>query len=75
VLAIQTITPMGFYILLLNARTSRGTFAIGINLLTKRVSEKFSIITILLNKEKTLAILIPLTLLPKTTTSCEFKKG
>jgi hypothetical protein len=36
--------PWDPYVLLLHAKTSKGTFEIGINLFRKRVSEKFSII-------------------------------
>jgi hypothetical protein len=56
----------------LHAKTSRGTFAIGINLLKGSASQKSSASSILLNKEKTLAIFDSVYIVAKTTTSCEF---
>jgi hypothetical protein len=72
-LQFKQLHPWDLNVLLLHAKTSRGTFAIGINLLRKRVSEKFSIIYPF-EKGETLAIFDSVYIAAKTTTSCEFFK-
>ncbi len=74
VLAIKTITPMGSNVLLLHAKTSRKTFATGINLLRKHVSKKFSII-FPFEKGENACNYDSADIAAKTTTSCEFEEG
>ncbi len=61
--------------LLLHAKTSRETFAIGIHLLKKRVSEKFSIIYPFWIRKKPLQFWSHWHCCQKSTTSCEHKEG
>jgi len=72
--AIQTFPPVGSNALLLHAKTSRRIFAIGINLLRKHVSKKFSIIYPFWIRRKPMQILILPTLPPKPQPLANFKK-
>jgi hypothetical protein len=65
VLTIQTVTPVGFCFLTFACENKQGNHCNWHIPFKERVSEKFSIIYPLLNEEKTLAVLVPLTLLLK----------
>ncbi len=67
--------PWDSNILLLHAKRSRETIAIGINLLRKRVSEKVSIIYPFWKRRKPLQFTSRWHCCQKTTTSCEHKEG
>jgi hypothetical protein len=76
VLANTSFTPLGSNALLLHAKSSRRTFAIGIKLARKTSSKKFQHHLSFLNKDVTLAeTLVLLTLPPKPQPLCEFKEG
>jgi hypothetical protein len=74
-LQFQQLHPWDSNILLLHAKTSRGTFAIGINLLRRCVSESFSIIYPFWIRRKPSQFGSCWHCCQKTTTSCEFKEG
>ncbi len=69
VLAIQTVMPVGYTILLLSAKQSRENQRNGASRFKKNVSEKLSIIYPLWNEEKSLANWIRYICRQKTTTS------
>jgi hypothetical protein len=65
VLAIQTVMPLGYAILLLSAKQSRENQCNGASRFKKNVSEKLSVINPLLKEEKSLCKLNSLTFAAK----------